>query len=159
MLRKAVYIQTPLGQIGIAQNDRAITNVFFGKTVVPKDFIVEETSLLKEASRQLLEYFNGTRRLFHLPIEMEGTDFEKSVWKSLETIPYGETRSYSDIARMIERPGACRAVGRANSKNPLSIIVPCHRVIGTNGKLTGYAGGVDMKKRLLQIEGVLLEDE
>lgn len=159
MLRKVVYLPTPLGQIGIAENGRAITNIFFGKTVVPKDFIVEETPLLKEASRQLLGYFNGTRNVFHLPIEMEGTDFERSVWKALGTIPYGETRTYSDIARMIGHPNGCRAVGRANSKNPLSIIVPCHRVIGVNGKLTGYAGGLDMKKRLLQIEGVILEDE
>lgn len=104
--------------------------------------------------QQFQEYLNGDRKQFDLQVELEGTPFQKSVWQALQGIPYGETRSYSEIAHSIGRPKAIRAVGRANGINPLPIIYPCHRVIGKNNSLTGYAGGMDMKKQLLQIEGV-----
>ncbi|WP_380875573.1 methylated-DNA--protein-cysteine methyltransferase [Sphingomonas sp. DBB INV C78] len=110
--------------------------------------------ILTQTEKQLSEYFRGTRRAFDLPLDFKGTDFQKSVWRALLTIPFGETRSYADIARAIGRPTAFRAVGAANGKNPVSIVAPCHRVIGTNGTLTGFAGGLEAKRHLLGIEGV-----
>jgi methylated-DNA-[protein]-cysteine S-methyltransferase len=107
---------------------------------------------LLETERQLGEYFAGTRTRFELPLEACGSDFEKKVWRALKKIPYGTTRSYLDLAKAIGSPKACRAVGAANSKNPLPIVVPCHRVIGANGKLTGFAGGLDRKATLLAHE-------
>ncbi|SPF41532.1 Methylated-DNA--protein-cysteine methyltransferase [Candidatus Sulfopaludibacter sp. SbA4] len=109
--------------------------------------------LLVEAARQLRAYFAGTLREFHLPLDMEGTDFQMRVWRQLETIPYGETRSYAQIAAAIGSPSAVRAVGAANGANPVAIVVPCHRVIGSSGKLVGYGGGLPLKKRLLGLEG------
>lgn len=108
--------------------------------------------LLLEAERQLNAYFNGELRQFTVPLDFNGTEFQKKVWQALVTIPYGETRSYADIARAIGHPGAVRAVGAANGRNPVSIIAPCHRVIGSNGKLTGFAGGLEAKAFLLAIE-------
>jgi len=103
--------------------------------------------------RQLAEYFAGTRREFDLRLAPEGTPFERSVWEELRRIPFGETRSYGEIAQAIGRPGAARAVGRANGANPIPIVVPCHRVIGADGSLTGFGGGLEAKSRLLEIEG------
>jgi methylated-DNA-[protein]-cysteine S-methyltransferase len=103
--------------------------------------------------RQLSDYFAGTRTHFDLPLDFHGTDFQKSVWAALLTIPFGETRSYAEIARQLGRPTAFRAVGAANGKNPISIVAPCHRVIGTNGALTGFAGGLEGKAFLLELEG------
>jgi methylated-DNA-[protein]-cysteine S-methyltransferase len=103
--------------------------------------------------RQLAEYFAGRRAVFELPLAPRGTEFERAVWRALIEIPYGETRSYAEIARRIGRPQACRAVGRANGRNPLGIVVPCHRVIGSDGSLTGYGGGLEMKQYLLDLEG------
>jgi len=108
--------------------------------------------ILAETRRQLKEYFAGQRQAFTLPLEFVGTPFQRQVWAALLTIPYGETRSYSDIARQIGSPAAVRAVGAANGRNPISIVAPCHRVIGTNGKLTGFAGGLDAKRWLLSLE-------
>jgi methylated-DNA-[protein]-cysteine S-methyltransferase len=107
---------------------------------------------LREASRQLDEYFSGKRRAFDLPLEFRGTDFQRSVWKTLLEIPYGETRSYGQIAAQIGNPSAVRAVGAANGRNPISIIAPCHRVIGLGGALTGFGGGLDAKAYLLSLE-------
>jgi methylated-DNA-[protein]-cysteine S-methyltransferase len=108
--------------------------------------------VLLEAERQLKEYFAGTRKTFKLPLDFHGTDFQKRVWKALLAIPFGETRSYTQIARQVGKPAAVRAVGAANGRNPISIVAPCHRVIGANGKLTGFAGGLDAKARLLALE-------
>ena len=108
--------------------------------------------VLKDAAGQLDEYFRGVRRIFDLPLAPQGTPFEEAVWQALLTIPYGETRSYADIARQTGRPSACRPVGRANGHNPISIIIPCHRVIGANKKLTGYTGGLSIKQYLLELE-------
>ncbi|WP_457969452.1 methylated-DNA--[protein]-cysteine S-methyltransferase [Pseudomonas sp. R4-84] len=108
---------------------------------------------LKEAERQLLEYFAGQRRQFELALDFAGTDFQVQVWQALLTIPFGETRSYRDIAIQIGQPTATRAVGAANGRNPISIIAPCHRVIGTSGSLTGFAGGLAAKQYLLSLEG------
>lgn len=152
MEKKAFFYDSPIGEIGIAENGRAVTNLFFGHTVTPAVFRVEETALLKVAGEQLSEYFAGERASFSLPLEPEGTAFERSVWKALQTIPYGQTTTYRGMARLIGKENACRAVGRANGKNPISIFIPCHRVIGSDGHLTGYAGGLDTKRYLLQLE-------
>ena len=114
--------------------------------------VCKETPVINEAFRQLSEYFSGKRKEFHLPLLLKGTDFQKQVWNALLKIPFGETRSYKQIAEAIGNPKAIRAVGRANNKNPLLIVVPCHRVIGANGKLVGYAVGLDKKEFLLKLE-------
>ena len=108
--------------------------------------------LLLTAKEQLDQYFAGARRAFDLPLAPQGTPFQQAVWAALRTIPYGETRSYLEIARQVGNPKACRAVGMANHRNPLAIVVPCHRVVGAGGQLTGYAGGLDVKRRLLDLE-------
>jgi methylated-DNA-[protein]-cysteine S-methyltransferase len=113
----------------------------------------ETHPVLAETARQLAEYFAGQRQAFDLPLDFRGTDFQKQVWAQLLAIPFGETRSYGDLARAIDRPKAYRAVGAANGKNPISIVAPCHRVIGTNGTLTGFAGGLGAKQVLLGLEG------
>ena len=110
-------------------------------------------SLLAELARQLRAYFAGSLRCFDLPLDPQGTDFQKRVWRQLEAIPFGETRSYRQIAAAIGAPNAVRAVGAANGANPIPIVIPCHRVIGSGGKLVGYGGGLELKKRLLELEG------
>ncbi|WP_219097025.1 methylated-DNA--[protein]-cysteine S-methyltransferase [Pseudomonas sp. UMAB-40] len=112
-----------------------------------------DNPILLRAVQQLQEYFAGTRNRFDLELDFAGTDFQKKVWQALLTIPFGETRSYSQIAEQIGNPSAVRAVGAANGKNPISIVAPCHRVIGASGKLTGFAGGLEAKERLLTLEG------
>lgn len=155
-MKSVFYYDTPIGRLGLAENGRAVTDVLLHGEH-PADAEIRETPLLQKAAEQLAEYFGGLRTEFELPLEFEiGTSFERTVWQALSTIPYGETRSYADIARQIGRPAACRAVGRANGRNPLSIFVPCHRVIGASGQLTGYGGGLDKKEALLRLEGVLL---
>ena len=116
--------------------------------------ICQETPLIKEACRQLSEYLKGERKTFDLPLNPKGTNFQKCVWRALCDIPYGETRTYKQIAEAIGNPKAVRAVGMANNRNPITIIVPCHRVIGANGKLVGYGGGLEMKEFLLRLEKV-----
>ncbi|MCP4449069.1 MAG: methylated-DNA--[protein]-cysteine S-methyltransferase [Myxococcales bacterium] len=118
--------------------------------------VVTEHPILDQAVRELVAYFDGEAQSFATPIEMGGTDFQNAVWCELLKIPFGESRSYADIAKAIGKPKAVRAVGAANGKNPLGILVPCHRVIGKNGSLTGYGGGLEMKLWLLRHEGALL---
>lgn len=118
--------------------------------------IVEDRERTAEVRRQLEEYFAGERQTFDLTLAPEGTAFERSVWNELSRIPYGQTRSYAEIARTLGKPGAARAVGRANGANPIPIVVPCHRVIGANGSLTGFGGGLEVKSLLLEIEGAAL---
>jgi methylated-DNA-[protein]-cysteine S-methyltransferase len=113
---------------------------------------------MNQAADQLRAYFAGTLRAFCVPLDMQGTDFQLSVWNQLLRIPYGETRSYAQVAEAVGRPKAVRAVGAANGSNPVAIIVPCHRVIGSAGKLTGYGGGLPLKKRLLELEGAWTMD-
>ncbi len=144
------FYETSIGRIGIADNGQAVTGLMFSGGM--DGFTVAETALIKEAARQLYEYLAGKREVFDIPLALEGTPFQKAVWKALQDIPYGETRSYRDIAESIGRPKACRAVGMANNKNPIAIFVPCHRVIGSSGKLVGYAGGMDVKEKLLALE-------
>jgi methylated-DNA-[protein]-cysteine S-methyltransferase len=138
--------------LGIAENEGRISNVFFKDSKLPNDFEEMETSLIKETAMQFEEYFAKKRKLFNIPVVLNGTSFKIKVWETLQTIPYGETRSYGEIAAMIDKPKACRAVGMANNTNQIPIIIPCHRVIGHDGSLVGYAGGLELKQKLLDLE-------
>lgn len=140
-----------IGRIVVVELDGAIAAVHIGGQL-PTDGEERETELLREAASQLAAYFAGERKAFNLPLRMEGTAFQKAVWNALREIPYGETRSYKEIAQRVGNPNASRAVGMANHRNPIGIIVPCHRVVGADGKLTGYAGGIAAKDYLLQLE-------
>ena len=151
---------SPLGTVTIQSNAEGLLGIWFETcTTKPSELGVrdEHHPVLRQAVTQLDEYFAGLRNEFDLPLAATGTDFQNQVWQALTTIPYGETWSYQDLANAIGNPKAVRAVGLANGKNPISIVVPCHRVIGKSGKLTGYAGGVERKQRLLALEqGTLL---
>jgi methylated-DNA-[protein]-cysteine S-methyltransferase len=152
-MKNMFYYNTKIGRIGIEENGTAITKLDFINKDVQEEIIEKnETALLKEAIKQLNEYLDGKRSSFDLQLEPKGTEFQRKVWNALKEIPYGETRSYGEIAKVIGNEKASRAVGMANNKNPIAIIVPCHRVIGANGKLVGYAGGLDIKEKLLNLE-------
>jgi methylated-DNA-[protein]-cysteine S-methyltransferase len=150
------YFESPIGPLLIAGDARAITQISFpknGKPVRPEaDWTESASGLVGEAIRQLREYFAGRRTDFDLPLAPKGTEFQKSVWRRLQEIPYGESISYGELAKRVGNPKASRAVGAANGRNPLPIVVPCHRVIGANGKLVGFGGGLPTKKALLEIE-------
>ncbi|EJN6826575.1 methylated-DNA--[protein]-cysteine S-methyltransferase [Vibrio cidicii] len=146
---------SPLGEMTLQANDEGILGIWFTtQTTRPDDLGQEDANhpVLGLALTQLNEYFSGKRTQFDLPIAAKGTAFQMQVWQALTTIPYGETWSYQELANAIGNPKAVRAVGLANGKNPVSIVVPCHRVIGKNGKLTGYAGGIERKRWLLERE-------
>jgi methylated-DNA-[protein]-cysteine S-methyltransferase len=147
------YYDSPIGLIEIGAVSEGITSLFF---VEERQADASTNAICDEAVRQLTEYFEGSRQTFDLPVLLEGTDFQKQVWEGLKHIPFGQTISYGDLARSIGKPSAVRAVGAANGSNPVSIIVPCHRVIGNNGGLTGYGGGLPRKEWLLKHEGGLL---
>lgn len=155
MNNNVYFYETKIGTIGIRENSKYITDIFFSKKDTNDN--IEETELIKECFLQLKQYFEGNRRSFDLPIQPKGTEFQKMVWNELSKIPYGETKSYKDIALAIGNEKACRAVGMANNKNPIPIIIPCHRVIGSNKKLVGYSGGIDVKEKLLNIENINLK--
>ena len=143
-----IAIDSPIGQLTLIGTNKALTSICFGVS----GYTFNPSELLLRAVRELREYFAGERRDFDIPLDPAGTDFQKKVWQELRAIPYGQTRSYGDIARACSNPKAARAVGLANNKNPIPIIIPCHRVIGADGSLTGYAGGLDAKKFLLELE-------
>ena len=149
--------QTPLGHLTVASDGSAITAIAFGSPPLPGER--RATELTNRAANQLQEYHAGKRRAFDLPLAPEGTEFQKRVWAALSDIPYGQTRSYSEVAAAIGNPKACRAVGGANNRNPLPIVVPCHRVIGANGSLVGYAGGSKIKAYLLDLESRACEED
>jgi methylated-DNA-[protein]-cysteine S-methyltransferase len=150
-------VKTPVGLLKLVASDKGLAAILW-ENDDPKrvrlDHGLEDKKhkVLLEAERQLLEYFAGTRDAFSLPLDFSGTPFQKKVWAALCRIPFGETRSYADIAKEVGSPKAVRAVGSANGKNPISIVAPCHRVIGKNGKLTGFAGGLEVKEFLLGLE-------
>ena len=146
------FYDTKIGTICLAQEDEYITNLYFKDEWDLEESEVRETPLIKEAKKQLDEYLVGNRKEFDLPLKAKGTEFQQEVWKALQEIPYGETRYYGEIAEKIGNPKASRAVGLANNRNPISIFIPCHRVIGKNGKLVGYGGGLDIKEHLLNLE-------
>lgn len=149
------FYETPLGRIGIAEEEGQLTDLFFNWEKHPQHSEAKETPLLQEAARQLMQYLDGQRRDFELPLQPRGTEFQLRDWQALLTIPYGETRTYGQIAAQIGNAKACRAVGMANNRNPIAIIIPCHRVIGANGKLVGYGGGLPVKEKLLALEAAV----
>ena len=150
-----MQLETPIGPLTITATKKAVTAIRFG-TQVPEGSTpctgAEATPLLRKAAEEIGDYFAGSRRKFTLPLAPEGTPFQQKVWEVLRTIPYGETRTYKQIAIQIGHNQSFRAVGMASNRNPIAIVVPCHRVIGYDGKLTGYAGGLDIKGRLLELE-------
>jgi methylated-DNA-[protein]-cysteine S-methyltransferase len=151
-------IDSPVGQLKLVASEAGLAAILWendNPRRVPLGEVVASDSdpVLLETERQLREYFAGRRQEFALPLDFRGTEFQRRVWSALLTIPFGETRSYAQIAQQIGCPAAVRAVGAANGRNPLSIIAPCHRVVGSNGKLTGFAGGLETKAKLLSLEG------
>jgi methylated-DNA-[protein]-cysteine S-methyltransferase len=152
------YLQSPIGRLMLASDGAALTGLYMepSRKAQSTDGWCEDAAAppLAAALRQLTEYFAGTRREFDLPLRLRGTEFQKRVWQELTEIPYGQTWSYGELAKRINNPSASRAVGLANGRNPISILVPCHRVIGADGSLTGYGGGLERKRWLLAHEGL-----
>ncbi len=144
-----VSFPSPVGALTLAAGPTAMHAIQFAGRPTPADWIEGETPLLARAAGQLREYFEGQRTLFDLPLAPRGTPFQVAAWMALRTIPFGQTRSYGEQAALLGRPTATRAVGAANGKNPLPIVLPCHRVIGANGALTGFGGGIEVKRWLL----------
>lgn len=151
-MKNCYYYHTDLGLIGIADDGKAITDLFFTQADQPVGAEAKETRLIKQTAREIKQYLQGRRWNFEVPLRLGGTEMQHQVWKALLTIPYGQTRSYKEIAEQIGRPRAYRAVGMANHRNPIAIIVPCHRVIGADGSLVGYGGGIHIKEHLLSLE-------
>lgn len=175
-MKNIALYNTEVGILGIAEENHYITNVFFqsqihelkhlpvtvesvnkivnakGMVIDGENYSIQETIILREASGQLKQYFTGSLKSFDLPLAPQGTAFMKSIWEYLMRIPYGETRSYKEIAQASGNIKASRAVGMANNRNPLPFFIPCHRVIGSDGKLIGYRGGLDIKNKLLELE-------
>jgi methylated-DNA-[protein]-cysteine S-methyltransferase len=145
----ATVYESPVGPLHLVQSRGALVALHLNARPGPENL---DDPVLAAATTQLREYFAGTRTSFELPLAMHGNEFEQRVWAALRAIPYGETASYGEIAEQIGAPGAARAVGVANARNPIAIIVPCHRVIGANGKLVGFGGGLPMKRALLDLE-------
>lgn len=143
----------PQGRMTIVDSGGAVVRIGFGVLDV-EGSALSPTALTNEAATQLMEYFAGKRRTFSLPLAPKGTPFQKEVWQALSSIPYGQTRSYADIAAQVGRPKAYRAVGMANNRNPIPIIIPCHRVVGSSGDMVGYAYGTKIKRYLLELEGI-----
>jgi len=169
---RAIVIESPIGPLALASNGRALTRVHFqtsrsraerdaardmaGAIAAAGDDGPDE--VLREATRELRAYFAGRLRVFSLEVDPAGTPFQRRVWATLRDIPFGDTRSYAELAREIDQPSAVRAVGAANGRNPIPIVIPCHRVIGSNGSLVGFGGGIAMKRYLLNLErGGLLD--
>lgn len=143
-------VESPLGPLTLTEENGSIVRLEFAGC----GEACAESAVLREARAQLTGYFAGERRAFNLPLAPSGTPFQQAVWQALGEIPYGQTRSYGDIARAVGREKACRAVGMANHRNPIPVIIPCHRVIGADGSLAGYGGGTDIKRFLLRLEGL-----
>lgn len=149
-------INSKIGPLYLVVSADFLHGIFWEEQALPKEKNNSpEAMMLDKTQKQIHEYLEGQREDFDIPLMLEGTEFQKRVWAQLQKIPYGETRSYKQIATALKDPNACRAVGTANGRNPISIIVPCHRVINESGKLGGYAGGPDIKERLLRLEKIL----
>ena len=150
-------IETPIGPLLAAADDGGLRRIYFpergGRARKPEAGWVRDPRPFRDLREQLAEYFAGRRRTFSLRLAPEGTEFQRETWRALTAIPYGETISYAELARRVGRPAASRAVGAANGANPLPIVVPCHRVIGADGSLTGFGGGLPIKRALLELEG------
>lgn len=147
------YLDTPIGRLRLVSRDDHLVGIEFEGHQEAVAGEEKSDPVLTACAAQLREYFAGKRRSFSLPLAPEGTVFQRAVWHALETIPFGELRSYREVAEAIGKPTAVRAVGAANGRNPLPIVVPCHRVVGSDGSLTGFAGGMEIKRQLLVLEG------
>ncbi|MGZ5242814.1 MAG: methylated-DNA--[protein]-cysteine S-methyltransferase [Bacteroidia bacterium] len=153
METQSITFLTPIGNLQITATDNAIKSIdFIDNDSITAESLPSLNPLLNECKKQLNEYFAGERKQFSVPLDPDGTDFQKKVWKALIEIPYGKTASYGDLALKLGDKNLMRAVGGANGRNPIAIIIPCHRIIGTSGTLTGYAGGLWRKKWLLDLE-------
>lgn len=154
-------VNSPVGDLTLVADQEALIAVLWetewaGRVKIGATQLDDSHPLLEKTAAQLREYFQGSRTKFELPLKMQGTEFQVRVWSALQEIPFGETRTYAELAKAIGQPKASRAVGASNGRNPLSIVIPCHRVIGANGKLTGFAGGLPAKENLLRLEGRLI---
>ena len=157
MTTRHAHFESPVGPMfTVVTDDHLVRLSMRDQKHLPTalDTGTEDPGVARDVRTQLEEYFSGERRAFDLNLQLRGTPFQLRVWTALSEIPYGEVVSYSELARRVDRPSSVRAVAMANARNPLMIIVPCHRVVGSNGSLTGYAGGLDVKRRLLEIEGL-----
>ncbi|MCZ4694652.1 methylated-DNA--[protein]-cysteine S-methyltransferase [Ancylomarina euxinus] len=153
-------LPSPIGDLLIIAQEFALKKIVFQPKEKAHDIHpewIQGAELIEQAKRELTAYFNGQLKKFTVNVNPQGTPFQKQIWKEVIAIPHGHVCSYQDVANNIDHPKACRAVGRANSQNPIPIIIPCHRVIGKSGKLTGYAGGLDRKQNLLKLEGIEIE--
>ena len=153
-MERSVRLETPVGPVTVTATERAVTAVRFGAAGPAVGQAGDLPPVLRQAVEELREYFAGERREFTLPLAPAGTPFQQQVWTALREIPYGATCSYGRIAGRIGRPKACRAVGMANNRNPIAIVVPCHRVVGASGALVGYAAGLEVKEKLLALESM-----
>jgi len=155
-------MKSPIGKITLVSSDEALIALYVGDELKPKMAFAKKNDshkILLTAEQQLNEYFNGRRKKFDIPLGPDGTEFQNKAWKALSKIPYGEIWSYGKQALYLKAPNAQRAVGGANGKNPIPVIIPCHRVIGSTGKLTGFSGGMQMKIYLLKLEGHLVDED
>ena len=153
-------MNSPIGPLNVAVSEKGLVALEFDRGAFPRAknknlYWQESSEKTKPFTRELDEYFAGQRRDFSFPLDLRGTPFQVQCWRALLAIPYGETRTYADIARVVKKPQAFRAVGMANNRNPIAIVVPCHRVIASDGTLCGYGGGLDVKRKLLELEGAL----
>ncbi len=146
-------INSPVGDLYLTASRKGLQGIYWKKQPVEMAKSSKDSRILAQAAKELTEYFKGRRKNFQVPLDMQGTPFQKSVWEQLRRIPYGKTCSYADVAKKIKNAKAMRAVGSANGRNPVCIIVPCHRVIAADGSIGGYAGGLSMKRKLLSLEG------
>lgn len=154
-MKQYCYYESPIGKLLLVGADSYLENLYFPNkinSISLSENFEEDNSSFQQITTQLTEFFSGKRKNFQLQLRPQGTDFQLQVWRELQKVPYGKTASYGEIAARIGNPKACRAVGMANSKNPIPIIIPCHRIIGKNGSLTGFGGGLDVKKQLLGLE-------
>lgn len=150
------YFNSPIGWLELSASDNALKSIRYSKEPVAEKPLQKTNSIIDQTRKELTEYFSGDRKEFSIPLDPEGTTFQKRIWSLLQKIPYGQTTTYGALANKMGDPNKVRAIGRANGKNPIPIIIPCHRVIGSNNRLVGCGGGIERKRYLLQHEGAVL---
>ena len=154
-MKRVIQFDTKFGRMGVVERDGGISGVILPGEAMSEPGSDEGSPLLREAVRQIGEYLDGRSQVFELPLRFEGSPFSVQVWRELSAIPYGQTRTYGEVASSIGRAGAARAVGQACNRNPLPLIVPCHRVLAAGGRMTGFAGGMELKRKLLELENAI----
>lgn len=153
-MKSRLTVSSPVGELILTEENSRITRLCLPGVFPPEEFREQRTPLLIQAEQELMEYFAGKRKAFDLPLSPAGTAFQQRIWQELEKIPYGEVITYGELARRAGNPKACRAAGQANHRNPIAVLIPCHRVIASGGKLGGYGGGTEIKRKLLFLEGI-----